>query len=204
VPRTLSNAYRTAEFTQYASISVFGQTDPLPGGAASFQFRLADLPNAAAYQSLFDLYRIKRVEVTFMPTATQSAVINATEPPGGTNPAYYVPTLHCVTDYDNTTAPTSGALPLMGYSTYKRHLMTSEFKYSLQPRVAAQVSQPGTVTPTVASTLLADTWLDTQAPGVRYSGIRVWVDPVSTGSVALDPLLIRVYAKFELEFAFKI
>jgi len=206
VPRPvgLHTEFRTREYTQYADISVFGQTDPLPGGSAVFQFRLADLPNVAAYQALFDVYRIRSVVLSFVPTATQSAVINATEPPGGTNPAYYVPVLHAVTDYDDVTPPTSGALPLMGYSTYRRHLMSTEMQYSLVPRCSTQTVQPGTVTPTVAVQLSADTWCNTQDPGLRFAGVRVWVDPCSTASVALDPMHIKVYAAFDLEFGNKL
>jgi len=196
--------FKTEEFVQLSDISVYGQTDPLPGGAAYFDFRLADVPNAAAYSALFDMYRIKAVELTFMPTANMSAVINATEPPGGTNPAYYIPCCHVATDFDDANAPTGGAVSLMGYSSYRRHLLSTEMRYRLVPRVSLQAVQPGSVTPTVAVAPMAAPWMDCQDPGVRHAGVKVWLDAVSTQSVALDPLKVRVYARYSLAFTNKL
>jgi len=202
--KELRTEFRTVEYVQLGDLPVYGETDALPGGAGYYYISLAQLPNQAAYIALFDLYRITGLELTFMPTATMSAVINATEPPGGANPAYYVPCVHAATDFDLDTAPTGGAVTLMGYSSYRRQLLDKEFRYSLKPRVSIQAVQPGTITPTVATASATDLWMDTQDPGVRYAGVRVWVDPVSTASVALTPLKVRVYAKVSLDFANKV
>lgn len=90
----------------------------------------------------------------------------------------------------------------MGYSTYRRQLMDREMNYSFRPTISLQASNVGTTTPTTGVALRND-WCAVDDPLLRWGGVRIWVDPCSTASVALDPLLINVYAAVELEFAMK-
>jgi len=200
--RGLASANATYRYVQNYSLgvlSVFGQTDPLPGGAAAYQFRLADLPNLSSFLSLYDQFKFEKVEICFEPTANMSAVINATEPPGGTNPAYRIPCIHTVIDFSDTNAPTAGASALFPYSTYRRELMNKRHSRTLQPRYSLITTAPGTVAPALGCVTGSD-WQDVQFSQTKWAGVRVWVDPCSNQSVALDPLLIAVYVRATVAF----
>lgn len=196
-----SRARQVYTYTQtipLGNLSIFGQTDPTPGGTASYSVRLADLPDGGILGALYDMYKIEHVTFSFSPTSNQSNMINATEPPGGTNPAYYLPNLHTSIDYGTNTPPTS-AVQLMGASTYKRTLLDKERHYRFRPKFSLQAVQPGTITPTVGLSY-SDTWCSTADPGLRWGTLRVWADPVSNASVLLAPCEVRVYAKVTIRF----
>jgi len=148
------------------------------------------------------MYRINFVEIEFCPTANMSAMINATEPPGGVNPAYYVPCIHTAIDFDSTASPLNAAT-LMGYRTYRRSFLDRPIRRRLPPmrcQLAAQNASPvaslsGAILPTSA-----EQWYSTDQPLLRFGNLLVFIDPVSNGSVALTPSLVRTYVRMNVTF----
>ncbi len=93
----------------------------------AFSFQLNQLPNYAAYQSIFDRYRILSVDVRFIPTNVQINIgtVNA-------------PQFHTVVDFDDNSTPTS-VTTLQRYSTYVGTYATTPFRRHFLPRAAVQV-----------------------------------------------------------------
>jgi len=190
--------FRYRQTYSLGNLSVYGETDSLPGGASCYQFRLADLPDGGLFSSLYDEYRITRVKLHFVPTANMSAIINATEPPGGTNPGYFIPNVHTAITYSTAQIPTASS-QLMQATTYRRFLMDKERTITLVPKWSIGSVQPGLPLALFGHAPSTE-WATCSDPGLKWGNVPVWVDPVSTGSVALNPCQIRIYAEVDVEF----
>lgn len=181
------------------AISVFGATDPLPGGSLGFEYSISALPQIAQYSALFDLYRIDWVEISFEPTANMSALINATEPPGGVNPSYTLPCLHTCIDYTSAASPMNVS-EIMQHATYKRVLLTRPYRRRFTGHARTAVSQLGATSTLGYKSVTSADWFELSSPSLSFGSLLCWVDPVSSGSVALIPLKINTFVKYHLTF----
>jgi len=147
------------------------------------------------------MYRINWVELEFAPGANFSAMINATEPPGGVNPAYTVPSIHTALDFGNGASPLS-VNSLMGYSSYERQYLDRPYKRRFTLRGSVQVANVGSITPTVGQLqpLSSDGWYSCDQPLLRFGSLLCWVDPVSNQSVSLTPLQVRTWVRMSVSF----
>lgn len=144
----------------------------------SFNFTLSDVNDAASLASVFDQYRIKMVEVLFIPG--QNAQTSATGATG---------IFTSVIDYDDDNVLTS-APQAMDYSSAITTSGYEEQRRVFKPHVALAVYN-GAFTGYANQ---ADQWLDCADTGVRHYGVKTsW-----TGTPAVS--VISVIAKYHLQF----
>jgi hypothetical protein len=154
-------------------------------------FTLADLPQSATFTALYDLYRIKEIEVTFSPlcnmNGTQSAALSATM---SEYCMYYAVDL----DDASVVSPLSA---LMEYEDVKRHdfLHKGPLVVRFKPRVA-MAAYSGAFT-SYANT--KDQWLDCGSTGIQYYGIK-WALPCPVNTTFGIPpvaLVVRYLVEFK-------
>lgn len=94
-------------------------------------FRLNAISNVTEFTNLFDRYRIRGVQVKFVPAANSSDLN-----PSGTQ--VLAPNIHSVVDLNDGTAPT-GVTELMEYDTYRMNRGLKGLKRYFSPRVSQEV-----------------------------------------------------------------
>jgi hypothetical protein len=147
---------------------------------AGFLFKLNDLTDYTKWTTLFDQYRLVKVEVMGFPINDQNQVGS------GANQSE----LRTAVDYDNTTAFGADLLGPFGDSV-RIHYSTAQWKRVLKPRIA-MAAYKGALT---GFANMNAQWIDSANPDVQHYGLRYYL-PVSTGTVPTW----RVYAKYHLEF----
>lgn len=151
-------------------------TDGLTPYFNTLNFSLSDLPNNAEFTSLYDMYKINAVKLTFIPKITQSVSTS-----GVNNPLNYARVFTAI-DYNDGASPTS-VDELREYQTVKwTNLLRTHKRFIYKPKILDTSSY--SVAP----------WMATLAPGANYFGLKVAIEP--TGSV----MTYGVEAKYYLGF----
>lgn len=150
---------------------------PLTIGAAgagvgfAFGFALANLPNSSDFTSLFDSYRIDRIDAAVL---------------GGSNQLQ----LYAAVDYDDAVAPTGIAEMLERQNVQVKAITVNsiqQYRVTFVPRMPIEGS-------TGAGPQMAPvgTWIDTADPTVEHYGLKIWIQP-STGTATLQPQVVFTY-----------
>lgn len=133
-------------------------------------FALTDLPDYTEFTALFDLYRLRKVVLTFRP-----AFNNATAGTAASAPITYN---YTVIDYDDANALASDGIA-QEYQTCQVHTNYEKFTRVVYPRLASAVYSG-------AFTSFASTgntqWLDAASPGVLYYGLKYNIEPSLQGT----------------------
>jgi len=131
----------------------------------AFSFTLGNYPGASELTSLFDLYRMTSLDITF-------AVVGASA---------YDPTLMFCADYDSFSVPTTMDTVLQRPN--KRVTMSSSqptYTFRLRPRVMALVqTSSGTASSALAP---ASQWLDCNDSTVVYGGLVGWISQYNSST----------------------
>lgn len=146
----------------------------------ALQFNLSALPAYTEFTNLFDMYRINKVKVTFMPRAN-NADISAT--------AGQVK-FFSVLDYDDASA-LGNIGELMQYENLKTTRCTSDHSRTLAPRFASEVYQ-NSVTTGYSS---RRGWLDCDNPSIQHFGLKWGWQQLPTGAQSMD-LKVEYYLSF--------
>lgn len=141
------------------------------GVGFGFAFSLSNLPNASDFTSLFDSYRIDRIDAVVL---------------GSSNSLQ----LYAAIDYDDAVAPIGVAEMLERQNVQVKALNIAsiqQYRVSFVPRMPIEGS-------TGAGPQLAPVgmWLDTADPTVQYHGLKLWIQPL-VGTVTLQPQVIFTY-----------
>jgi len=96
----------------------------------AYTFNLAQLPGVSDFTSMFDAYKIDKVNVTFWP-------FKATNQDPSTVSTYDIPRTYLLVDYDDDNPQTS--TNLREYANCRISTMTRKLKISLVPKVAQAV-----------------------------------------------------------------
>lgn len=123
-------------------------------------FSLSSLGNAAAFESIFDQYRIVAARVQFIPN-------NARGLTGATSPIY------TVIDYDD--ASIVPITSLVQYDTLKVSPAGGTFVRELRPKIAVSTYSGAFTSFGTSSTM----WLDCASPNVLYYGVKLGI-PAAT------------------------
>lgn len=163
------------ERTLYQGPMIVGTVDK----GWSFSFTLGNFPGATEFTQLFDLYRMKSLEITFSLIGVQ----------------LISPTLCFMADYDSFTTPTS--LDAVAQRPHKRVTLSASqptFTFKLKPRVML-VSQTSSG---VGSAALAPAsqWLDCNDSTVVYGGLLGWI--LQFNSVSNNTIATTVRATFDM------
>lgn len=132
----------------------------------AFPFALSLLPNYSEFATLFDRYRIRKVDVrmTLDQLSTGSGVTR-------------YPTVWAYMDDDDASIPTSKSTVLERQSvrpfTYTE--AATVYSVSLQPRWLLDGTNKQSLAP-------RDMWIDMTTPSVSHYGLKLWIDNYNTTS----------------------
>lgn len=179
VMRRLARGVHQFTRSQYYSGSINGST--LTDTFGGIYFRLGDLPNSSEFTNLFDMYRIDKVKIRFMPRANSAEV--------GSNQGQVK--LFTAIDYDDITTPAS-IQELLQYENCKVSNTTNITTRVLKPKFASEVYQSATSTAYGARS----GWIDCSNPLVQHYGIKWALQQLPAGSQSFD-LHIKYYLSFK-------
>lgn len=157
------------------------------GGATQFfggQFSFSGIPNASNYTTLFDAYRIKKIELKFV----QGYNNNPTAPGSVSQPVIYI-----VTDRDDGSTPVSVSSIIERQNSRILSLSgaKSVHKHTFVPCVASL--DLSTSSSNIPTSIREAPWLDSGFQNVAHFGVKYAVDNL------LQFAQINVYAKYTFE-----
>jgi hypothetical protein len=134
---------------------------------SQFTVGLSSLPNPTEFTTLFDQYRISRVQYEFWPLQTEAVNSTTAATPG----------IITVVDYDDSSSLATLTAALQ-YPNAKWRSAYKPFVVSFKPHIAAAVYS-GTFTSFMNT---KDQWIDASSPAVIHYGLKICM-PQSTGIV---------------------
>lgn len=151
-------------------------------GLYAFSFTLSSLSEAASFTSIFDQYRIKRVNVFLLPASQLATNVTSV-------PAYS----HCfvVTDFDDDTALASSSLAL-NYQNCKVLFPGQSHRRSFAPRCNEFIDSGATT----AARSIASPWLDCVTTTVKHYGLKIAV----TQSTSTNQSYWILYLSIDFQF----
>lgn len=183
--RTRTTRYKGGQkrFLYKRFTGVFGslQLNNISETYAGYNFSLSDLPNYTEFTALYDMYKINRVKISFLPQQTISNSLSTVS-----NAAAYA-RFFSVIDTNDATAPTS-IDQLREYESCKYTTIHRRHKRYFKPRItdSGNVYTPG------------NPWIATSSPNVNYFGLKVAAEAIdSTVSTTMD---YTIECKYYLSF----
>jgi len=168
-----------APFTSWQSATIGSVTSSTSATVyLGQQFQLSQLPNATAFTTVFDEYRIEEIEYTLQPRANMSTNQQQIAPVG------------CVLDWDDAVAPTSFDV-LRQYATYRQTLGTESFVRRFQPAVSREFYN-GPSLPSGQGRIMSP-WIDVAFDQVPHYGLKLAISP-SPVAVTYD-----VFTRFKVQ-----
>lgn len=166
--RSILGANKIYTFRQNTAETVLTQTTVSPY-FYNYYTILSNLDQVSSFVTLFDQYRITKVELTFRPMFTCTGL-------GGTG-TYQTPLIYTVVDYDDATSP--GSLAAMReYQNLRIHDDKKTFRVVYKPHTAA-AAYAGAFTAYQNNT---NQWFDCANQAVQYYGCKVGILPQVTGA----------------------
>jgi len=162
-------SYQAANITSSNSVVV----------GTSYYFALSQIDQYASFQTVFDQYRIKMVEVTFIPGSNSQVT-------AANNQGLFT----TVIDYDDASTLTtvgqaldfSNSLTGEGFQTQRRVFIPHSAVASYSGSFASYQNE-------------VDQWQDAQYPNVQHYGIKTVWTPTSTASCVMS-VLVRMWVQF--------
>jgi hypothetical protein len=145
----VAQKFNQAAFTNTAAVTVYG----------AFSTNVAQMPDIASFRTLFDKYKLLKVEIYFVPYL---ADMNTT------SVASTIPRLHTVVDQDDETAPASIS-ELEQYSTYAMCRGTQPLYRTYKPRAIMAIYQSAIAT---SYAVAPDVWLDLANETIPHYGCK--------------------------------
>lgn len=145
----------------------------------AYNFVLSAFAGSTDFTSLFDSYRFRQIEVSFVPT----------------NPDLIAASLYSVIDYDDSNVPASIA-ELLQYPSLQMTMSNQITKRVFQPRAAA-AAYSGTFT-SYAQTA-ANQWFDCDSPNIQHYGVKYWLPALAsaTATANIYQVLVRAIIQFK-------
>jgi hypothetical protein len=156
----------------------------------AFTFSLDLLNGALRLATLYDSYRIKKVNVEFSPVGVQEVVS------AYSNVGQNVPMLYTAVDFNDATSPANLA-EIQQYSTLTSCLATQPQRIVLTPRHLVMIYNG--LSSTAYALGDASSWLSTTNRTIPHYGIK-WVFTADSGSSLASRFSYLVRMKFYLEF----
>jgi len=154
----------------------------LGGNSVAYYWTLDQLPGYTEYTSLFDQYRIKKVDVLIQ-----------TKNPIGPGPYGYSPVrIMGVPDFDDSTPPSTES-DIQQYQNLQVWRPNTDKKFTIIPRIA-KAAYSGAFT---SYSNEAAGWLDVASPSVRHYGLKLFITADTTAN---DRCYWNVYSRVYLEF----
>jgi len=166
-------------FRQYVADAPISQTTSFYGGA--FDFQLAYMADVTPYATLFDSFRIVKIEQFWRP------MFNVNNLQGATAALVAVPLLYLVVDWDDSSTPAT-ASELQQHSNCKTIMGNKNAKIVLQPRTIDGGNYDAKPT---------STWYDCAHTDTSYKGIKVGITAGIAGSLQTWHVSTRYTIQFK-------
>lgn len=148
-------------------------------GAYSLQF--SNLPQNTEFTSLFDMYRINKIVIKFIPNHNSSEM-------GATK---YIPQFHTAIDYTDATAPAN----LEELYQYQSWRMTNGSKVHTRQWVPSVLIDALESTPTQATIPKLKQWISTEQTDVKFFGLKYGLGATNAaGDVSFTPYVTYYYS----------
>lgn len=172
-------------FVRYLNAGELSKTAADQGFATVFALNF--LPNSSDFTSLFDQYRIDKVEQVFEMDIADGTLNSTTR----------WPRITICPDFNNQAAPLSEDAILSYEQARQYQFSTSERRFSviLRPQIASTVYRTGV---TSAYEMKPSGWLDVATNDVPHYGLRYWIANYNTTSFGASN--VRVYVRYWLSF----
>lgn len=168
--------YLFKRFCDYGELSI---SNALPTFSA-YNFSLSDLPNSTEFTSLYDMYKINCVKISFIPQQTQSISIGSINNPNASARFF------SAIDYNDGSAPTS-LDDLRQYQSCKMTpILRTHKRVIFKPKILD--SNGFSISP----------WMSTASPSANYFGLKVAVEPME--STTTTTMVYTVEAKLYMSF----
>lgn len=167
-------------------------------------FNLNQFPDAAMYTTIYDLYRIIKVEVEFRPNVSLNNITNTStmgttyQAAVGKVPWYcWVDLAATSTNVDVSTFKSVDNLHSWNYDeVYKLHFWPKPDTTLINTSGTGQAG---------AGPLQAANWIDTAYPTIQHSGLLVFTGGTTAGSIpklATDNSVVNMWVRMFVEFKF--
>lgn len=168
--------YLFKRFCDYGELSI---SNALPTFSA-YNFSLSDLPNSTEFTSLYDMYKINCVKISFIPQQTQSISIGSINNPNASARFF------SAIDYNDGSAPTS-LDDLRQYQSCKMTpILRTHKRVIFKPKILD--SNGFSISP----------WMTTASPSANYFGLKVAVEPME--STTTTTMVYTIEAKLYMSF----
>jgi len=153
-------------------------------GLYAFSFALSDVADYTNYLSVWDIYSIKQVVVSFVPVTLQSA------PSAGPGYAF----AYVAPDFDDATTP-ANSIAMLSYSTVA-HLGPSE-KYTFRISPSVDIATTTSAAASINGVFnKRSPWLDCSSPSVPHYGFKVAV----TQSTSTNLTQWNIFCRYTIAF----
>ena len=170
-----------------------------PRASYSFSLNFLNNPDVAHYLAVFDEYCVTKIEIHQTPRSNQAAIINATEPVGGTNPVYWNAVTHVATECEPQVSSPTSAIQVMQQDSYFNIEQTKSYRFSFKPRaVIVAQGQNGRI----QTSAKPNTWISCQDGTALHSGIQWYADPCmsATTQPGAQPNAVSWWVRFFVSF----
>lgn len=147
----------------------------------SYAFKLTDLPEYASYTTIFDQYRIVKIELTF---------IGTNQAPNAAATLQRTPCIYTAIDYDDNGTPASVAT-VLNYANVRIHAPGKTFTIAWRPHAAVGMYN-GTNFSNYGN--LTSPWIDAASSDVLHFGVKVAIPSYAFISA------FQVIAAYTVEF----
>lgn len=168
--------YLFKRFCDFGTFTISNTTQTF----SAFNFSLDDLPNVTEFTSLYDMYKINCVKITFIPQMNTSVSIGSINNPNASARFF------SAIDYNDGTAPTS-VDDLRQYQSAKYTPILRQHKRVIfKPKILD------------SSNYSVSPWLSTASPSSNYFGLKVAVEAMdSTSTLSMQ---YKVECKYYMSF----
>jgi len=170
-------------------------------------FALSILPGYTEFTSLFDYYRIDKIELTFIPS-TNVADANTTAIGGNNSDVSVgvnaVPTMLIATDPDGANyGATVAEQMLLQYGNHRKLYMSCAQRHTFKPKVSQQIYGAGATTAYAVPLGKDGVWVDCNNPTAPHYGVLWYVvgsNNEDSHSFIPTTWQCKVYAKYTVSF----
>lgn len=159
-------------------------------------FALNQLPNYAEFTALFDMFRIKKIEITWIYDHNSGDVSTAAGVAANANMG--LPNLYVVTDYDDATV-LSAAADYLQYEPCKITRMDKQVRWTIYPHLAVSAYN-GAWTGYKNE---KSGWLDASSANIQHYGCKWAIDASMcniTAGASVRIGTLNVYYKYFVDF----
>lgn len=129
-----------------------------------YTFNINQLPNATEFTNLFDMYRINKIVVRFVPSQNSSDVA-----PAGSS---FIPNFHTVLDYNDATAPAS-LNEMYQYQNWRMSRGTGIHRRVFTP---ASIDYVNATAGANAGNPTWKQWISTSSPTIEHYALKYGVE----------------------------